>query len=350
MILVGLWNALPECRRLYLFSDSLVLFFDQCRVCSCHFWTEVVSRLIPISNLTALASIFVWKNPWENFLNLEIHGNTITMNLSQFKFPWRGSPSLTRLVTSCFHFSLSLARSNIWLSLISWFATRIKAEVSASLTTMRHLRNAWGWPVNYTSMIRTWRQISDRGLPLIMISLSSQMDQKQQRTSLNYRLCMVKVQCESGIAVRGNDCEITLVIFPSIEVGPLAKLLSHLNLLTKRTSHLMKLEKWPMRSSRGMFRHDWADLSSMIWSLPYQAGSIPPGESCVVLCFLNSAANMTALWMHMTRFFGDHNGHSSEYKQTSQYWCRDSQRPPPRSSTRSHLALYRDPGSRRVHS
>lgn len=29
---------------------------------------------------------------------------------------------------------------------------------------------------------------------------------------------------ESGIAVRGNDCEIALVIFPSTEAGPLCKI------------------------------------------------------------------------------------------------------------------------------
>lgn len=152
MILVGLWNALPECRRLYLFSDFLALFFDQCGVCSCirskhyHFWTRVVFSLCQAWRPWRRS--FVWENPWENFLNLEIHSNTITMNLSQFKFPWRGSPSLTRLATSCFHFSLSLARSNICLSLISWFATRIKAEVSASPNAMRHLRNAREWRVN----------------------------------------------------------------------------------------------------------------------------------------------------------------------------------------------------------
>lgn len=128
-----------------------------------------------------------------------------------------------------------------------------------------------------------------------------------------------------------------------------AKLPSHLDLLTKRTCHLMKLEKWPMRSSRGVLRKHCADLSPMIWSLPHQAGSIPPGRSCVVLCFLNSAADMTALGMHITRFFGDHNGHWSQYQQRSKYWCRDSQHPPPRSSMRSHSALYRHPGSRRVH-
>ena len=68
----------------------------------------------------------------------------------------------------------------------------------------------------------------------------------------------------------------------------------------------------------------------------------PPNQPSVFfvgLSLLNSGADVTAPWMHSAQIIYDQKGHWFQYIKISKYWYRDFQRPHPRPSKRSHLAL-----------